>query len=354
MALLESTHRRKNPLTGRWVLVSPHRNNRPWLGATEAVNESVLPKHDESCPLCPGNTRANGDSNPDYEYTHVFKNDFGALTPNASDQSQSLESDSDLFIADEASGECRVICFSPEHNKTLPELELDALYEVVKTWKENYTELAQHYECVHVFENKGEIMGCSQPHPHGQIWAHSHSSTEIEAEDTQQLAYYKKHGSAMLADYVQKEQTDKTRVVFENAHWLVVVPFWAAWPFETILLTKDNIQNFSQLNDIQINTLAQAIKVLTTKYDNIFNCSFPYSMGWHNAPANRDSDEQHWRLHAHFYPPLLRSSTVKKHMVGYEMLGESQRDLSAETAASILKATTTKHYKHTAGNTDDA
>ncbi|MBG9995802.1 UDP-glucose--hexose-1-phosphate uridylyltransferase [Pseudoalteromonas sp. NZS127_1] len=354
MALLESTHRRKNPLTGRWVLVSPHRNNRPWLGATEAVNENVLPKHDDSCPLCPSNTRANGDSNPDYKYTHVFRNDFGALTPNASEQLQSLESDSDLFIADEASGECRVICFSPEHNKTLPELSQNALHEVVKTWKQNYTELAQQYECVQVFENKGEIMGCSQPHPHGQVWAHSHLSTEIEAEDNQQLAYYKKHGTAMLADYAQKEQADQTRVVFENEHWLVVVPFWAAWPFETMLVTKDNIQNFSQLNDAQTNSLAQALKVLTTKYDNVFNCSFPYSMGWHNAPANRSSDEQHWRLHAHFYPPLLRSATVKKHMVGYEMLGESQRDLSAETAASILKAASTTHYKDTAGHTDEA
>jgi UDPglucose--hexose-1-phosphate uridylyltransferase len=354
MALLESTHRRKNPLTGRWVLVSPHRNNRPWLGATEAVSESVLPKHDENCPLCPSNTRANGDSNPDYKYTHVFRNDFGALTPNPSKQPQSTVSDNDLFITDEASGECRVICFSPEHNKTLPELSQNALHEIVKTWKQNYTELTEQYKCVQVFENKGEIMGCSQPHPHGQVWAHSHLSTEIEAEDNQQLAYYKKHGTAMLADYVQKEQADKTRVVFENEHWLVVVPFWAAWPFETMLVTKDNIQNFSQLNDAQTDSLAHALKVLTTKYDNVFNCSFPYSMGWHNAPANRGSDEQHWRLHAHFYPPLLRSATVKKHMVGYEMLGESQRDLSAETAASILQAASTTHYKDTAGHTDEA
>ncbi|WP_166109357.1 UDP-glucose--hexose-1-phosphate uridylyltransferase [Pseudoalteromonas sp. Z9A5] len=354
MALLESTHRRKNPLTGRWVLVSPHRNNRPWLGATEAVSESVLPKHDENCPLCPSNTRANGDSNPDYKYTHVFRNDFGALTPNTSKQPQSTESDNDLFITDEASGECRVICFSPEHNKTLPELSQNALHEIVKTWKQNYTELTEQYKCVQVFENKGEIMGCSQPHPHGQVWAHSHLSTEIEAEDNQQLAYYKKHGTAMLADYVQKEQADKTRVVFENEHWLVVVPFWAAWPFETMLITKDNIQNFSQLNDAQTDSLAHALKVLTTKYDNVFNCSFPYSMGWHNAPANRGSDEQHWCLHAHFYPPLLRSATVKKHMVGYEMLGESQRDLSAETAASILQAASTTHYKDTAGHTDEA
>lgn len=354
MALLESTHRRKNPLTGRWVLVSPHRNNRPWLGATEAVNEDILPKHDENCPLCPRNKRANAEINPDYKYTHIFKNDFGALTPDESDGSQGLIEDSDLFIADQASGECRVICFSPEHNKTLPELEHRALCEVVKTWKDNYIELAKQYECVQIFENKGEIMGCSQPHPHGQVWAHSHLSTEVDAEDKKQLAYYQKHGKAMLADYVKKEQESQTRVVFENEYWLAVVPFWAAWPFETLLLTKDNIQNFSQLNDAQTEALAQALKVLTTKYDNVFNCNFPYSMGWHNAPANRGTDEAHWRLHAHFYPPLLRSATVKKHMVGYEMLGESQRDLSPETAASILKAASTRHYKDTSGSTDES
>ena len=354
MALLESTHRRKNPLTGRWVLVSPHRNNRPWLGATEALNENTLPKHDKSCPLCPNNSRANGEENPDYQYTHVFKNDFGALTPAENQQVATQGTSDDLFSATHASGECRVMCFSPEHNKTLPELDHGALCAVVNTWKSNYSELAEQYECVQVFENKGEIMGCSQPHPHGQIWAHSHLSTEIETEDTQQLAYYKKHGQALLADYVKKEQADNTRTVFENKHWLIVVPFWAAWPFETLLVTKDNIQNFSQLNEAHVNALAEALKVLTTKYDNVFNCSFAYSMGWHNAPANRGSDEQHWRLHAHFYPPLLRSATVKKHMVGYEMLGESQRDLSAETAASILQAASTTHYKDTAGNTHDA
>ncbi|MBQ4834176.1 UDP-glucose--hexose-1-phosphate uridylyltransferase [Pseudoalteromonas sp. MMG010] len=352
MSLLASTHRRKNPLTGRWILVSPHRNNRPWLGATEAPNNTTLVNYDEACPLCPTNTRANGESNPDYKYTHVFNNDFGALTPSCNDLPADNLND-DLFSADHTSGECRVMCFSPEHNKTLPELEHDALCAVVATWQAQYNELSQRYQCVQVFENKGEIMGCSQPHPHGQIWAHQHLSTEVDIEDTQQLDYFNKRGTALLADYVKKEQADGTRTVFENTHWLVVVPFWAAWPFETLLLSKDNVQHFGQLNSTQIDTLAEALKVLTTKYDNIFNCSFAYSMGWHNAPANRGQDEQHWRLHAHFYPPLLRSASIKKHMVGYEMLGESQRDLSAETAASILQAASTTHYKATAGKNHD-
>jgi UDPglucose--hexose-1-phosphate uridylyltransferase len=351
MKLLELTHRRKNPLTGDWVLVSPHRNNRPWLGATEVVNEQVLPVHDITCPLCPRNVRANGEANPDYPYTHVFLNDFGALTAQPNDGLEPYLPASPLFEAQDAKGECRVMCFSPEHNLTLPELSLKALCEVVSTWQQHYIELARQYQCVQVFENKGAIMGCSQPHPHGQVWAHSHLSTEIEREDRQQLEYFQQHGSALLAEYGQQEQKDQSRIVYQNSHWLVVVPFWAAWPFETLLLCKDNVQHLGQLNGAQVEALAQTLKILTTKYDNIFNCSFPYSMGWHNAPANRDGDEQHWRLHAHFYPPLLRSASVKKHMVGYEMLAESQRDLSPETAANILQAASDIHYK--SGQSDD-
>ena len=350
MHLLERTHRRKNPLNGTWVLVSPHRNNRPWLGATEAVNALALPEHDASCPLCPRNVRANGEANPDYDYTHVFKNDFGALTPDLVKDVKEYSPASSLFEAHDASGECRVICFSPEHNLTLPELSHTALIEVVKTWQQHYVELARDYQCVQVFENKGSIMGCSQPHPHGQVWAHAHLSTEIEQEDIKQLEFYQQHGKAMLAEYAKQEQEDHSRLVYENKHWLGVVPFWAAWPFETLLLCKDDVQHLGQLNQGQTEALAQALKILTTKYDNVFNCSFPYSMGWHNAPANRGGDEQHWCLHGHFYPPLLRSASVKKHMVGYEMLAESQRDLSPETAAKILKAASDIHYK--AGKSD--
>ena len=342
---LEFTHRRKNPLTGDWVLVSPHRNNRPWSGATEAPSGETLPKYDENCPLCPGNERANDTHNPQYADTFVFKNDFGALV-SEQQGTEALDSaeQNPLFEADVANGECRVICFSPDHNKSLPELTPNEISKVIDTWQSNYVELAEKYACVHVFENKGAIMGCSQPHPHGQIWAHDHLSTEIEAENNNQLAYKAKQGTNLLADYVAKEVVEEDRIVAQNEHWLVVVPFWAAWPFETLLVAKDDVRHFGQLTEDQKASLAQILQELTIRYDNVFNCSFPYSMGWHSAPANIN-DDSHWRLHAHFYPPLLRSASVKKHMVGYEMLAESQRDLSAETAAKILRDVSTTHYK---------
>jgi len=338
----EFTHRRKNLLNGEWVLVSPHRNNRPWLGATEAPKESSSTESDPSCPLCSGNSRANGESNPNYEFTHVFKNDFGALTPTLSDNAV-IDSD-ELFEAEAATGEARVICFSPKHNKTLPELSLAEIQHVVSAWKRQFIDLSQHYSCIHIFENKGEVMGCSQPHPHGQVWAHNHRSTEIQTEDDMQLAYFKKHQRGLLDVYIEKEQKEKQRIVIENKHWLVVVPYWAKWPFETLMICKDDVQTLAQLNPLQESALAETLRELTIRYDNVFNCSFPYSMGWHNAPLDI-KDAKHWRLHAHFYPPLLRSASVKKHMVGYEMLAESQRDLTAETAAKILCDASTVHYK---------
>lgn len=343
MSNLEFTHRRKNPLTGDWVLVSPHRNNRPWLGATEAPEADELAQYDETCPLCPGNQRAHNTSNPAYEDTFVFVNDFGALVSDQPD----IEHTSDehpLFEADIANGECRVVCFSPDHNKSLPELLVTEIKHVVDAWQTNYIELAKQYACIHIFENKGAVMGCSQPHPHGQIWAHDHLSSEVEQENKQQYAYQQKHGSALLADYVEHEIANQDRVVVENEDWLVVVPFWAAWPFETLLIAKGDVSNFAQLSELQKCSLAQILQTLTIRYDNVFNCSFPYSMGWHSAPSNLE-DDSHWRLHAHFYPPLLRSASVKKHMVGYEMLAESQRDLSAETAAKILRSVSDIHYK---------
>lgn len=338
----EFTHRRKNLLNGEWVLVSPHRNNRPWLGATEAATDSSEDEHDATCPLCSGNTRANGESNPAYEFTHVFKNDFGALTSTLADDAK-IDSD-DLFEAQAATGEARVICFSPKHSKTLPELTINEIAHVVKTWKSQFIDLSNTYSCIHIFENKGETMGCSQPHPHGQIWAHNHRSSEIQAEDERQLAYFQKHKRSLLDVYIEKEHKEKQRIVIENKHWLVVVPYWAKWPFETLLLCKDDVQTIAQLNAAQTQTLAEILQELTIRYDNVFNCSFPYSMGWHNAPLDLD-DAKHWRLHAHFYPPLLRSASVKKHMVGYEMLAESQRDLTAETAAKILRDVSSVHYK---------
>jgi len=339
---LELTHRRKNPLTGDWVLVSPHRNNRPWSGATEASNETDLPSYDEKCPLCPTNERASDTTNPNYQDTFVFVNDFGALV--AEQNQQVPEKTNTLFQAEVANGECRVICFSPDHSKTLPELSSNEILAVINTWQTNYNELSKSYVCVNIFENKGAVMGCSQPHPHGQIWAHEHLSTEVAKEDEQQKNYQQQQGSSLLFDYVGHELEQQDRIVVENSHWVIVVPFWAAWPFETLLLPKESIQDFSQLTDEQKQSLADILKEITTRYDNVFNCSFPYSMGWHNAPANGE-DNSHWQLHAHFYPPLLRSATVKKHMVGYEMLAESQRDLTAETAASILNNASSIHYK---------
>lgn len=338
----EFTHRRKNLLNGEWVLVSPHRNNRPWSGATETQSHFKLPSYDENCPLCAGNTRANGESNPNYKFTHVFKNDFAALTENLPNDAEVDEDH--LFQADLATGEARVICFSPDHSKTLAEMNVVEITKVVDTWQDQYKELSQRYKCVHLFENKGELMGCSQPHPHGQVWAHNHYSTELARENINQLEYYSEHGRAMLDDYVQREIAEQSRVVYENEAWLVVVPYWAKWPFETLLLTKQTSPDFCSLDEQQKHLLALAIQVLTVSYDNVFNCSFPYSMGWHNAPGDLD-EKQHWRMHAHFYPPLLRSATVKKHMVGYEMLAESQRDLTAETAAKILREAQGVHYK---------
>ena len=361
----EFTHRRKNMLNGEWVLVSPHRNNRPWQGATEVAAEEQLPAYDAACPLCPSNKRANGEINPDYLFTHVFTNDFGALVPSENSTAASNElvlDNDDLFKAEEAHGVAKVICFSPDHNKTLPELSVEEAIKIVETWQEEFRVLSADYSCIHIFENKGEIMGCSQPHPHGQIWAHNHRSTEIQREHETQLAYFQKHNSCMLADYIKREQADEQRIVVENQHWLVVVPYWAKWPFETLLLCKADIQTIDQLDKDQSSSLAEILRVLTIKYDNVFECSFPYSMGWHNCPLDSDeelsspshqssieapSHNSYWRLHAHFYPPLLRSATVKKHMVGYEMLAESQRDLTAETAAKILRDASTEHYKKT-------
>ncbi|MCG7531765.1 UDP-glucose--hexose-1-phosphate uridylyltransferase [Psychrobium sp. MM17-31] len=328
------THRRRNPLTGNYVLVSPHRNNRPWLGATEAPVVDDTPSYDASCPLCAGNERANGEVNPNYDKTFVFLNDFGALT---NDQSSTQLEQDDLFQAQETSGECHVVCYSPEHNKSLAQMSVDDISHVVDTWQAYYRELSQRYQCVHVFENKGSVMGCSQPHPHGQIWAHEHLSTQIALSDANQRSYYQKHGTSLLADYAERELATKERVLFDNAHWLIVVPYWAAWPFETMIIAKDDVTGFNQLTGEQKASLAQAMKAITSAYDKLFNCSFPYSMGWHCGPEN-GQDNSHWRMHCHFYPPLLRSATVKKFMVGYEMMAESQRDLTVESAAERLRA----------------
>ncbi|AWL13039.1 UDP-glucose--hexose-1-phosphate uridylyltransferase [Saliniradius amylolyticus] len=346
MQPMEFPHRRRNPLNGQWVLVSPHRNNRPWHGATEAAFEPDLPAFKADCPLCPAVERANGDSNPDYSETFVFTNDFAALLEDSPEVSSASD---ELMQVETAQGCARVMCFSPEHDKTLAEMTVPQLTQVVNTWQSQYQELSQSYACIQIFENKGEIMGCSQPHPHGQIWAHHHLSSEVSAEDRHQAGYYLQHDRPLLADYVERELNEQTRIVEQNDDWLAVVPFWAAWPFEILLVARADIRDFGDLDKAQKTSLASILKNITTRYDNLFQCRFPYSMGWHNAPAN-GQDNCHWRLHAHFYPPLLRSATIKKHMVGYEMLAESQRDLTPEKAAGALRQTSLTHYKETSSD----
>jgi UDPglucose--hexose-1-phosphate uridylyltransferase len=337
----EHPHRRYNPLSDQWILVSPHRAKRPWQGQQETPSQETLPAHDPDCFLCPGNTRVTGDVNPDYQGTHVFTNDFAALMP---DTPFAPESDDPLMRCQSARGTSRVICFSPDHSKTLPQLSLEALEKVVTTWQEQSADLGKTYPWVQVFENKGAAMGCSNPHPHGQIWANSFLPNEAEREDHLQRQYMAQHGSSMLLDYVQRELGDGSRTVVETEHWLAVVPYWAAWPFETLLLPKAKVLRLTELDEAQRTCLALALKKLTSRYDNLFQCSFPYSMGWHGAPF-REGNDAHWQLHAHFYPPLLRSATVRKFMVGYEMLAETQRDLTAEQAAERLRAVSDVHYR---------
>ena len=332
-------HRRFNLLTGSWVLVSPHRAKRPWQGQQETPDRSVRPAHDPNCFLCAGNLRVTGERNPDYSGTYVFTNDFAALTTDAPD---APVSDNPLFQTGTARGTSRVICFSPDHSKSLPELTLPAIGQIVETWCKQSIELGAHYPWVQVFENKGAMMGCSNPHPHGQIWANSFLPNEAAAEDTHQRDYLEKHGCPLLLDYV-KAESGGSRVVAETEHWLAVVPYWAAWPFEILLLPKAHVPRLPALNAAQKQDLAVALKQLTSRYDNLFQCSFPYSMGWHGAPFN-GMDSNHWQVHAHFYPPLLRSATVRKFMVGYEMLAETQRDLTPEQAAERLRAVSDIHY----------
>ncbi len=336
-------HRRFNPLTGQWVLVSPHRAKRPWQGQQEKPDRHERPAHDPDCYLCAGNLRVNGERNPDYTGTYVFTNDFAALM---TDTPEAPVSDDPLFTLQSARGTSRVICFSPDHAKTLPELPVGAIATLVNTWCEQTAELGQTYPWVQVFENKGAMMGCSNPHPHGQIWANSFLPNEAAREQETQLAYWRQRGRPMLVDYVEKEQARGERTVVETEHWLAVVPYWASWPFETLLLPKRHVLRFPDLSEAERTDLALALKQLTSRYDNLFQCSFPYSMGWHGAPFDGE-ENAHWQLHAHFYPPLLRSASVRKFMVGYEMLAEIQRDLTAEQAADKLRAVSARHYSET-------
>jgi UDPglucose--hexose-1-phosphate uridylyltransferase len=337
----EHPHRRYNPLTGEWLLVSPHRNKRPWQGQQESNQWQESAAHDPHCYLCPGNTRVGGERNPDYKTTFSFTNDFAALMPQVPDSPVSSDP---LFQISAESGTSRVICFSPDHSKTLPLLNDTEILAVIRTWIAEATELGKNYSSVQIFENKGAAMGCSNPHPHGQIWAQSQLPTLLQKEDQQQREFFIQHSRSMLGDYAGKESAIKQRVVVENEHWLVVVPFWAAWPFETLLLPKMPRSRITELADKEQISLGNILRDITARYDNLFETSFPYSMGWHGAPFN-ENDTSHWQLHAHFYPPLLRSASVRKFMVGYEMLAEPQRDLSPEQAAERLRQQNPVHFR---------
>lgn len=334
-------HRRFNPLTGEWLLVSPQRTKRPWQGQQEVNQWPESPPHDPHCYLCAGNKRANDERNPDYPTTFVFTNDFAALMPEVP---QAPEVGDPLFRIQSEQGTSRVICFSPDHSKTLPLLSTEEMRAVIRTWMQEAADLGQHYPSVQIFENKGAAMGCSNPHPHGQIWAQDHVPTLVAKEDEQQRQFFAAHGTPLLLDYAGKECARGERVVTENDDWLVVVPFWAAWPFETLLLPKHPLARITDLSETQQVSLGQILQDITTRYDNLFQCSFPYSMGWHGAPFTRAS-ASHWQLHAHFFPPLLRSASVRKFMVGYEMLGEPQRDISPEQAAAQLRAQSPVHFR---------
>ncbi len=341
----EHAHLRFNPLNGKGVLVSPHRAQRPWQGQQEAPDNSERPAHDATCFLCAGNPRVTGEVNPAYRGTFVFTNDFAAVAPEVPDAPPTQEA---LFQVRSARGTSRVICFSPDHGKTLPELTLAAIEDVIDVWCSQSAELGAIYPWVQVFENKGAMMGCSNPHPHGQVWATDFIPSEAATEDQRQRAWHAEHGHPLLLDLVDREVALGERVVVLTEHWVAIVPFWATWPFESLLLPRFAVQRLPQLSPAQRADLALALKQLSSRYDNLFQCSFPYSMGWHGAPFDSASDPTPWQLHAHFYPPLLRSASVRKFMVGYEMLAEAQRDLTPEQAAQRLRAVSPVHYREAA------
>ncbi|XP_054710267.1 galactose-1-phosphate uridylyltransferase-like [Uloborus diversus] len=338
----EHQHIRYNPLNDKWILVSPHRAKRPWKGQVEKAFETDIPEHDFKNPLCPGATRANGEVNSFYESTYVFPNDFPALLENVPEPDPSSHP---LFQAQAAKGECRVMCFHPKSNVTLPLMKNEEILEVINTWIKEMLELRTKYKWIQIFENKGEVMGCSNPHPHCQIWASSFLPDEPRAEDSQQLKYFQKNNQPLLLNYINEEIERKVRIVVMNDHWVALVPYWAVWPFETMLLPRRHVLRLTDLNEEEKSSLAEIMKKLLTKYDNLFETSFPYSMGWHGAPEDKESDYSHWQLHASYYPPLLRSASVKKFMVGYEMLAQAQRDLTAEQAAEKLRLLPDVHYK---------
>ena len=345
MSLLElqqAPHRRFNPLLREWVLVSPHRTQRPWLGR---VDETIPPntlEYDPACYLCPENERANGAHNPKYTSTFVFENDYAALFANPP---RVETNEDDLLIAESEAGICRVICFSPRHNLTIPVMTLLEVRKVVNTWSEQFLELEKvpWVRHIQIFENRGSLMGASNPHPHCQIWANT-SIPNIPGRELSSLnAYAAGKKSCLLCDYLRLEFSKEERVVCENDGFAVVVPYWAVWPFETLLLSKRHVAAIDEFSVNESELLADILRQITTRYDNLFETSFPYSMGFHQRPSDRRSHPE-WHFHGHYYPPLLRSATVQKFMVGYELLASPQRDITPEAAAARLRELSAMHY----------
>lgn len=329
-------HRRQNPLTGDWILVSPQRTKRPWQGVIEPPPPSALPAHDPNCYLCPGNTRASGEKNPIYDSTYVFTNDHPSLLPDVTPSE--IETDTLLTVQQER-GTSKVVCYTPNHNRTMANMTSFEIGRVIDTWIQEYKTIGAlpYISYVQIFENKGPMMGASSPHPHSQIWANEHLPTIVEKELTHQRAYLSRHKQTLLAAYLKQELKEKTRLVYQNEAFVILVPFWATWPYETMIMPTRPIQSLTDLTPSEKTHFALALNHITQTYDGLFQTPFPYSMGIHQAPTDKKPHDE-WQLHIHFYPPLLRSATVKKHYVGYEMMAEAQRDLNPEDAAATLRS----------------